>query len=182
MSNINDLILSEAHSNEKIPTKGDVGAGYGKYVGGAMGGPIGYAAGYYVGRHHLVKHPTHAMDKNSALDRTGAMLDNHTKLKHAIIRLGGAALGAALGGKAGHHYDKFRSGMIHKHHKGTNAGVAIGAALGSLAADQMFGSGKANRHLAKKLGYGKFGRFGASLTPAAGLFKPKRQQEEEDKD
>ena len=176
MSNINELIL-ESHkpTDNDLPTRGDVGAGYGKYVGSTIAGPVGYPLGYYVGKHHIMEHPQKSMNKNSAGHRFGAMLNNSSKLKNIGIKIAGTAIGASLGGKVGKHMS-LNSSKSHVH---SATGSLIGAAIGNQIAQHVFGDGKENRHLAKKLGYGTFGRTAASFTPFAGLFKPKKQQEED---
>lgn len=182
MSNINHLVLYEndkKHEDEDLPTRGDVGAGYGKAVGSILATPlVGYPLGYYVGKHHIMEHPHKPMNKRSAGHRFGAMLNNSSKMKNILLKAGGAALGAAVGHSAGKHFtkDHFR--------KPINAagGAAIGGAIGYNLAKHLVADGKDNRHLAKKLGYGRFGRAAASFTPFTGLFKPKKQQQEEEQD
>lgn len=176
MSNINTIILE---SNNKLPTVGDVGAGYGKEIGSYLGGPIGYGIGYLAGR-EFPENPNKQMDKKKRLHRLGAMLNNRNKLKNILITGLGAAAGAALGG-AGHQYHAGkRPKFIGKarHDAGYLASTGGGAALGAALAHHLFGAGRDNRHLAKKLGYGKFGQIGASVTPYAGLFHPHSQKDD----
>lgn len=178
MSNINELVFFEnkkENDDKDLPTKGHVGAGYGKVVGAHVGGPVGYGLGYYIGKHHLMKHPNQKMDKHSAIDRTGAMLDNSSKLKNIGIKIAGAAVGAALGHHVG---GRTTSNPLHKHERSIG-GSAIGAVIGSQLAHHLLGAGRDNRKLAKKIGYGHLGRVSASLTPLTGIFKPHDQREDD---
>lgn len=186
MSNINDLVFFESKKHkhdDDLPSKGEVGAGFGKYigssighaVGGPAGSPIGYGVGYYIGKHHIMKHPKEKMDKRSAIDRTGAMLNNSSKLKNIGIKVAGAALGAIAGHHASVHLSGHRPGDKNAH----AGGAVLGAAIGSQLAHHLLGAGRENRKLAKKLGYGHLGRAAASVSPLTGMFKPHDQIEDD---
>ena len=175
MSNINKLILEDG-----LPKMHEVGAGYGKWLGsniGSMFGPMGTIAGYTLG-HHLGKdaadHPNAEMNPKQRSHRFGAMLNNEHKLKNLAITAIGAGIGAALGGGAHAHKLIGKKGSNNTQHLALGGGAAIGAAV----AHHLFGAGRDNRRLAKKLGYGKLGRIGSSFTSLTGLFHPHTQKDD----
>jgi len=168
-----EIVQSDAITRSKQHgyTRGDVASGYGKFAG-SVGSIPGVVIGHYAGK-HLINSPKKSADLTHRAHRLGIMLSK----KLSLHTLGVAGAGAVIGGIA--HAIAQHHGLVPSRdlgngvtfHPGWIEGSAAGASIAALAQNSHAGYTHA-----KKMGYGKVGQVGNSLSSWAALTKPKSQK------
>ena len=147
----------------------DVGSGYGKWAGATLAGFPGMVAGHYIGK-NTPENPKATADLKKKSHRAGIIASEQMNAKRILKGAGiGLGTGAALG--AGASLLDLDIGKILSDYP---VKAAVMSGLLGASGGMMVGGYKG----AKKLGYGKVGKTIATLTPLAGLGKPKVQQDE----